>query len=778
MNTDKKYAPLRPHLCYCGGDGGEEWREILRECALDLSHNGADDRLDYRKGGCPISTTDEVGLRGESVYTLKTVYTDITVDCERDPAYDYGLHFRGAYGSDEEFYRDRETAIEVWMVRGQDGRIYVYGEVTDPDIVVNDEIMSFKPHYCDGLHPYVDDDNYGQFSKKLGLITADDSGKHLHRAPAGCKVRMTESGFCFEYAFDNGGKPYFEGDIFGFNFFYNDTNEYVDFNNYKRTLLKLPSRLNPMGSPFKDISAEFDDAIRVSAESATGAFELSEADLPEKKGMLIEDILSGAISVGIVWDELSPAHTVISANNILKRLRAYGARAKVGTTEGCDSVISLGGRGVAIDEYSLTFNKGEIRACGWLEGAVNCAEGLLMSALEYVFVGGSSEDLLMSYGGRIEGVPTVPVLDELDAVTDVGEGAYLMLRLGADESDFAKYISKLEKNGYTLAAENEMVSLICRTYVGHGAVVNVTYGRADGDRSLRVVVDPAEKTAIPPTAESFEKVVSPAIAQLATKKMLWMCYVVRLENGEYLVIDSGGNRAGDFLYQSLTELSGGEEVTVACWLITHFHQDHVGGLVSLAQNDEYLKKIKVKNIITNFPQKQVLNTATGSGDRRNMALWDETLRRIGACHYRARTGQKYFFGGAELEMLFTYEDLMPFNVYAVRTNPTSHIVSLKIGGQRIMILGDACREATEICVTRYGEALRSDFVQLSHHGWGDGGTSEEFYRLVGAPYVLYPSATYSPKPAEEMACRQADKIFLNPDENVVIDLPYTPKERN
>ena len=95
-----------------------------------------------------------------------------------------------------------------------------------------------------------------------------------------------------------------------------------------------------------------------------------------------------------------------------------------------------------------------------------------------------------------------------------------------------------------------------------------------------------------------------------------------------------------------------------------------------------------------------------------------------------------------------------------------------------MILGDACREATEICVVRYGEALRSDFVQLSHHGWGDGGTSEEFYRLVGAPYVLYPGATYSPKPAEEMACRQADKIFLNPDENVVIDLPYTTNERN
>jgi len=769
----KSFVPLREGYRFDGYDakGEAKWSEIVCNDVIDTSHSGADDSL-VPKEDTPISVTDEVGDRGEAVYTLKTVYTDITVDCKKDAAYSYGLHFFGDFGSDAEYYRDRGTSIEVYMVRGQDGRIYVYGEVTDPDIVVNDEIMGFKPHYCDGLHPYVDYDNYGQFSSKIGLITADGSGRYLHRAPKGCAVEMTEKGFRFEYAFDNEGKPFLDGDIFGFNFFYNDTNEYVDLGNYKRTLLKLPSRLNPKGTPFEPISAEFDDAIRVSDESATGVFSLSEKARPPKSGDMLADIVSGAVSTAIIYDDLAPAHTVIAAKRIWKRLRAYGVRASFGKRNGEDAVIRVGGGDVEYNRFRLSFDENEVRIDGWLEDGVNESCDLLLSALDYVYHGGKGSELAPDYEGEVANTPLVPQLDGLSTVTDGGEGAYLLLRLDADPSDCDAYTEKLIRNGYRKYTEKTMVSVNCATYVNESTVINVTYG--ERDRSLRIVAEPLKGTALPMLTDGeYTRVCRPYIAQLATRRMAWMCYVIRLENGEFLVIDSGGNGAGDYLYSALMRLNGGEPVTVACWLITHFHQDHVGGLVSLAANDEYMKNIRIKTLIHNFPQKQVLDTATGSGDRRNISMWDDTLNKIGATVYRARTGQKYFFGGAELEMLFTYEDLMPFNIYAVRTNPTSHIVSVKVGGQRFMILGDACREATELCVLRYGETLKSDFVQLSHHGWGDGGTSEEFYRLVGAPYVLYPSVTYSPKPAEEMACKMARKYFLDPQNDIILDLPYS-----
>ena len=81
--------------------------------------------------------------------------------------------------------------------------------------------------------------------------------------------------------------------------------------------------------------------------------------------------------------------------------------------------------------------------------------------------------------------------------------------------------------------------------------------------------------------------------------MYWMCYAIKLDNGEFLMIDSGGNNSSEHLYNSLLEMNGGEDVTVAAWIFTHFHGDHVGGFVNLVSNSEYLKRIKIKIAMIN-----------------------------------------------------------------------------------------------------------------------------------------------------------------------------------
>ena len=220
------------------------------------------------------------------------------------------------------------------------------------------------------------------------------------------------------------------------------------------------------------------------------------------------------------------------------------------------------------------------------------------------------------------------------------------------------------------------------------------------------------------------------------------------------------------------ELSGGEDVVIANWMFTHFHIDHIGGFVNFVANDEFMKHVTVKSVTYNFPQQQVLDTAPGAGDINNMRAWKSTVEKTGARVYRARTGQKYYFGNAEVEMIFTYEDLMPFNIFGDRTNPTSSICSMTIEGQRFIIMGDACGEASTLCVLRYGEWLKSDYVQLAHHGHGDGGTDVEFYKAIDAPYVLFPGRWNAPSPAEKWARENAKEYFLNPENTTVIDLPY------
>ena len=98
-----------------------------------------------------------------------------------------------------------------------------------------------------------------------------------------------------------------------------------------------------------------------------------------------------------------------------------------------------------------------------------------------------------------------------------------------------------------------------------------------------------------------------------------------------------------------------------------------------------MKRIHVKSVIYNFPSRQVLDTAPGAGDQMNVAKWEGLLDKHGILRYQARTGQKYYFGNVELEMMFTYEDLQPFNILQDRSNPTSHIFSMKIDGQRFMM---------------------------------------------------------------------------------------------
>ena len=68
-----------------------------------------------------------------------------------------------------------------------------------------------------------------------------------------------------------------------------------------------------------------------------------------------------------------------------------------------------------------------------------------------------------------------------------------------------------------------------------------------------------------------------------------------------------------------------------------------------------------------------------------------------------------------------------------------------------------------------------DFVQLPHHGWGDGGTDLDFYKLADAPYVLYPGPRYAPSKSEKWACEHAKEYFMNPGMTTTIDLPYKPQ---
>ena len=106
---------------------------------------------------------------------------------------------------------------------------------------------------------------------------------------------------------------------------------------------------------------------------------------------------------------------------------------------------------------------------------------------------------------------------------------------------------------------------------------------------------------------------------------------------------------------------------------------------------------------------------------------------INKCH----TGQYFEIADAKLEFYYTPDDfiLKDRNFLTDNNfNNSSIIFSVNIGGQRIMFLGDAQPITNDLTAGVFGSYLKSDFVQIAHHG-GYGGTNK-IYDAIDAQIAL------------------------------------------
>jgi hypothetical protein len=95
-------------------------------------------------------------------------------------------------------------------------------------------------------------------------------------------------------------------------------------------------------------------------------------------------------------------------------------------------------------------------------------------------------------------------------------------------------------------------------------------------------------------------------------------------------------------------------------------------------------------------------------------------------------------------------------------------------GQKLMYVGDAMSSGLLLAEKRYGSYLESDFVQIAHHGSGDGTSNNAFYKAVNAPVALHPGTSLNGG-AERWACENAKEVYSYGSGNKTILLPYTVK---
>ena len=770
---------------------------------LDTTHFGKDNGLTPNEN-VVISTPDKFGTRGEGIYTLKTVYTDIAIDGTMDAAYTYGLYFKSDIcNSTNEYYENNEVYFEVYIIRGQDGRIYCYANVVDPTIIVNASIFNHTKWHVDGLDLYYEFGNYGQATGMYAFV-ADETGTFKREMPNDYKITMTETGYTVEFAFDN-GRPTVQNDQISMQFYLNDTFSWdPETNDREKGLLKNHSVLNPVEKGYIGPSASLHDAVKASLASATGKVDTGITE-PEKTGDMIADILSGAASVAIVYDGNATAQSILPAQDLIANLAVGGANISIMLEENLasygmtfDYYIYLGKTKNAGSEallnklnyiqYGVSVAENALYMVGWQEGASANAYDLLLEVIDHVASGGKTSDMVGgTYTATLEDYvgADIPALDGFSAVTDVGEGAWQVYKLNSNKAEYDAYIAKLEEAGYTKYTENVMGGIVyCATYTKGDTVVNAQYG-GESDKSIRFIIDPLANTALPAITAPED---ANANVTVTSVTQLWdtnLCIIFQLSNGHFVILDSGNNGKQKVISDFLRKMAPDGKPVVEAWFFSHFHQDHVGGFIDYMGVSSLTRYVTVKSIVYNFPSDQLIQTAHKSTtDMNNMKLWYDkripTLKEKGTTIYQARTGQKYYFGNAEIEILWTFDDMMPYNIFADVTNHTCIGFTVTIAGQKFMLTGDSTEDEFRMVTKKYGDYIKSDFVQLAHHGSGNGGGDHDFYKTVNAPIVFHPriqklnEGGYAIGPNEKWAINNAQLVIRSGNYyTATLKLPFT-----
>ena len=216
-----------------------------------------------------------------------------------------------------------------------------------------------------------------------------------------------------------------------------------------------------------------------------------------------------------------------------------------------------------------------------------------------------------------------------------------------------------------------------------------------------------------------------------------MGYIISLGEGHFIIYDGNGDPGGmaeKILGYLLADTPEGQKPIIDAWFITHFHWDHVAAMFDFAK--KYADRVEVRNLLANFPDLSAVYIKERGPNTEFYARW---FPKILECFSTAKvwklhTGQSYFVGDVRVEVLLTHEDVYPEKL---RSNDTSTVTMMYINGKKIFFPGDIEYEkACKLIHDMYGSYLKSDYYQVSHHGWGS--EALYFYDDVDAPVFLWP----------------------------------------
>ena len=289
---------------------------------------------------------------------------------------------------------------------------------------------------------------------------------------------------------------------------------------------------------------------------------------------------------------------------------------------------------------------------------------------------------------------------------------------------------------------------------------------------------------------SASKSVTPQITQINLEDF-GLSYAVRLSDGRFIVFDGGWDFEPDRdkLFECLKRGSFGKRPRIAGWILTHPHIDHFECFVGFM--DKYADEVDIDAFYYNFPEYNDLEHYPELGMDTPRVDFDassstyiikmlDKMRQSGAPVYKTHTGQTYVIGDAVCEILSSMDDTMHT---ALSLNPTSLVIRMELGEQVILWTADASFAASKLA-EKHGDYLKSDILQIPHHGFGCGKAQAEIdaYDIIKPRTCILPVtsfnafiafSTFAESTRYIMTKAGVEEIIVGNPERT-ISLPYVP----
>lgn len=218
-----------------------------------------------------------------------------------------------------------------------------------------------------------------------------------------------------------------------------------------------------------------------------------------------------------------------------------------------------------------------------------------------------------------------------------------------------------------------------------------------------------------------------SLLQVANRSLTqMMSYIIDTPEGNVVVIDGGHycEEDANHLYELLKER--GKKVDL--WIMTHAHEDHLGALLWLLENDPYFD-VAIHKLVFNFPPIEWL-VKKENNDYNSKFL--QAIETRGFLIHTPKPGEVISCGGMSFEIVSVPEEYEEYPTI----NATSIITVAHFPKRDVLFLGDFDVHAQGEFLRKHNpDSIRIDIVQMSHHG--QGGVDFSFYKLIQPKICLY-----------------------------------------